>query len=312
MSAESEGQVVAQWPQVGLEVREHPLGLLVQQRGEGYVALNWRMSPEVHSFINEAISNGLGTVIRTEHPKSNNRARGVKYIAFSRTPYERWVAVLDQYSPANGRGDVEIRQFTVEQSYRFALDAAGVPYRQERGGGKNLYVDVQHYREALAAVAAQVDDVEDALGARDWMRVKDEIGFITEAVLETAILANWDSVPALAALELVGNQIDHMDIVARDCSTGALIVFELKRSLVGMEVLNQLRGYVEGAARRHANGKEVWGAILAREHTAELVEAIAKENYPIALFAFQEGSPVIQVETIASTWPAKRGDSFGV
>lgn len=296
--------LVGAWQEVDLRIVEHDRGLLVRQGEDEYLALNWRLTPELHRAIDEAIANGLVTVIRTNHPKPNNRRNGVKYIAFSRTPYERWVITFDQYSPSNGTGDGEIRQFTVEQSYRSVLEAAEIPYRQERGGGKNLYVPFEHVSAVLAATNERIDDVENALGARDWNRVKDEIGFITEAVLESAILANWKSIPAFADLELIGNQIDHMDILARHRPTGALVVFELKRSLAGLEVLDQLRGYLQGAAQLHGSGQEVWGAILAREFTTELVGTIDREPHPISLFRFRGTPGSIALEAVVSSLPS--------
>ena len=143
----------------------------------------------MRSFIDAAVASGFTTLIRSQHPQPNRRAKGVKYIGFSRTSHERWVAVLDQYSPAAGLQGETVRRFTVEQAYRSVLDLSGIPYAQERGGGRNLFVEFERHPDVFAAAAAHVEDVESGLGARDWNQVKDEIGFITEAVLETALLS---------------------------------------------------------------------------------------------------------------------------
>ena len=77
----------------------------------------------------------------------------------------------------------------MEQAYRAVLDSKGIPYTQERGGGRNLSVEFERHPNVFAAVAAHVEDVKFGLGARHWNQVKDENGFITEAVLETALLS---------------------------------------------------------------------------------------------------------------------------
>lgn len=308
MSAESSGssaRKLGDWPQAALEIFDHPLGLWVRQGRNGYLARDWRLTPQVLEFIDATIGAGIATVIRAEHPKPNNRIRGVAYIAFSRAPHERWIVTLDQYSPASGKRGGTVRQFTVEQAYRAILESAGVPYRQERGGGKNLYVDYEHHRRVLEVAALSAEDVESAIGARGWLRIKEEIGFVTEALLETAIIAGWGRIGAFAGLELVGNQIDHMDIVACDRGSGARVIFELKRTLAGVEVMEQLRRYVRLESQRHA-GIRVWGALLARDFTSELVRAVTVEqnaDFPVALLRFGGTQSQLVIEPIASTWP---------
>lgn len=186
--------LVGEWPRINLQIVEHERGLLVRQGEDEYLALKWRMTPALRLIIDGAIAHGLVATIRTNHPKPNNRARGVPYIAFSRTPYERWIVTFDPDSPPTGKGDGTIRQFTVEKSYRTTLERAHIPYRQEPRGGENLFVDVEHFPAVLQVASDAADDVENALGARDSNRVKDEIGFITEAVLESAVLASWNSI----------------------------------------------------------------------------------------------------------------------
>lgn len=227
----------------------------------------------------------------------------MRYIGFSRTPHERWVAVLDQYSPATGLQGGTVRRFTVEQAYRAVLDLSGIPYAQEGGGGRNLFVEFEHHPDVFAAAAAHVEDVESGLGARQWNQVKDEIGFITEAVLETALLSRWSMIKAFEDLDLLGNQVDRVDIVARHRRSGALVLMELKRGVAGGEVLSQLDRYVQGSAVVHRGQEPVWGAIIARQFTQELLGAVAVSSFPIALFTF-EGSPAtMAVERIASSWP---------
>jgi hypothetical protein len=257
-------------------------------------------------FIDAALVTGFATLIRSQHPQPNRRERGVRYIGFSRTPHERWVAVLDQYSPATGLRDGTVRQFTVEQAYRAVLDSNGIPYTQERSGGRNLFVEFDRHPDVFAAAAAHVEDVESGLGARHWIEVKDEIGFITEAVLETALISGWSTIKAFEDLDLLGNQVDRVDIVARHRRSGALVLMELKRGVAGGEVLDQLDRYVRGSAMAHRGREPVWGAIVARQFTEELVGAVAASCFPIALFSF-EGSPArMAVERIASSWPGAK------
>ena len=291
------------WPAVGLTIVDEPRGVWIQQHGSCYVALDWRLTDQVRAFIDAAVAAGFTTLIRSQHPQPNRRETGVKYIGFSRTPHERWVAVLDQYSPATGlRGGV-VRRFTVEQAYRAVLESRGIPYLQERGGGRNLYVEFERHPDVFTAASAHVEDVESGLGARHWNQVKDEIGFITEAVLETAMLSTWSTIEAFGNLDLVGNQLDRVDIVARHRRSGALVLMELKRGVAGGEVLAQLDRYVRSSAMTHRGHEPVWGAIIARQFTQELLGAVARSRFPIALFEF-DGSPgAMAVKRIASSWP---------
>lgn len=301
--AEDDAKQVGWWPAVDLKVFEAGSGLRIHQAGSRYLALDWRLTDQVRSFIDSALSAGFGTLIRSQQPQPNRRENGVRYIGFSRTPHERWVAVLDQYSPATGLRGGTIRKFTVEQAYRAVLDSHGIPYTQERGGGRNLFVEFERHPDVFAAAAAQVENVESGLGARHWNEVKDEIGFITEAVLETALMSRWSTIKAFEDLDLLGNQVDRVDIVARHRRSGALVLMELKRGVAGGEVLAQLDRYVRGSAMAHRGRDPVWGAIVARQFTEELVGAVAASCFPIALFSF-EGSPAtISVRRIGSSWP---------
>lgn len=297
------GNSSASWPVAGLQVVSEPRGLRIQQIASSYLALDWRLTDQVRGFIDAAVEAGFRTLIRSQHPQPNRRERGVRYIGFSRTPHERWVAVLDQYSPATGLQGGTVRRFTVEQAYRAVLDSKGIPYSQERGGGRNLFVEFERHPDVFAAAAAHVEDVESGLGARHWNQVKDEIGFITEAVLETALLSRWSTIKAFEDLDLLGNQVDRVDIVARHRRSGALVLMELKRGVAGGEVLAQLDRYVRGSAMALREREPVWGAIIARHFTQELVDVLATSSFPIALFAF-EGSPAMMVvRQVASSWP---------
>ena len=194
-------------------------------------------------------------------------------------------------------------QFAVEQAYWAVLDSKGIPYTQERGGGRNLFVVFERHREVFAAAAAHVEDVESGLGARHWNQIKDEVGFITEAVLETALISRWSIIKAFEDLDLLGDQVDSVDIVARHRRSGALVLIELKRGVAGGEVLGQLDRYVRGSAVAHRGSEPVWGAIVASDFTSEVLDALPTSSFPIALFSF-EGSPAtMAVKRVASSWP---------
>jgi len=294
---------VASWPEVGLTIFEDPRGLRIEQRADAYIALGWRLTRQVREFIDAAVRAGLSAVIRSEHPQPNRRERGVKYIGVSRTPHERWVAVLDQYSPATGLRGGGVRRFTVEQAYRAILESRGIPYAQETGGGRNLYVEFDRHPDVFAAAVASVDVVESGLGARHWNQVKEEIGFVTEAVLETALLSAWSTISEFNDLELIGNQVDRVDIVARHRPSRALVLVELKRGIAGREVVSQLDRYVQSHAREHRGHGPVWGAVVAREFTKDVIDAIGASSFPIALFEFAGSPGSLRIVQFASTWP---------
>lgn len=73
----------------GILIEEIEGGLLVQQRGEAYVARNWHLTPSVDQLIRTAIASGLDWMIRSDHPLRKARwpnGRGVVYLAFSASP----------------------------------------------------------------------------------------------------------------------------------------------------------------------------------------------------------------------------------
>jgi hypothetical protein len=291
------------WPAADLTISAADRGLLIEQAGARYLAVDWRVTDQVRAFIEAAVSFGFTTLIRSQHPQPNRREKGVRYIGVSRTPHERWVAVLDQYSPATGLRGGTVRRFTVEQAYRTVLGSHGIPYTQERGGGRNLYVEFERHRDVFAAAAAHVEAVESGLGARHWNQVKDEIGFITEAVLETALISRWSTIKAFDDLDLLGNQVDRVDLLARHRGSGALVLMELKRGVAGGEVLAQLDRYVRGSAMGYREREPVWGAVVARDFTPELLDGLAAASFPVALFTFAGSPATLAIDQVASSWP---------
>lgn len=135
-------------PAVDLVIEEKADYLIVRQGNEVYRATGWQLTDAVMAVIRTALQHGLTCLIRQRHPQVCNRNRGVKYLGFSRSPEERWVFVLDQYSKLKRLPGV-IRQVTFENRFSSVLlHLDGV--QTEMGGGRNLFVPFTEFENALA------------------------------------------------------------------------------------------------------------------------------------------------------------------
>jgi hypothetical protein len=300
---------VREWRDANLQVEEVNEGLMLTQGGDRYLARDWTLCADVIKTVDLAMGAQFPCVIRHRHPKPNKRlADGVQYIGFSRRPEERWVFVIDQYSTKTSPR-TEISQVTFEKHYRVVLENAGVEWRQENAGGNNIFVPFRHIQRALAAcVPNTVELVEEAIGTREWEARKAEIGLVTEALLETWMIQEWKSLPFGRRLNLVGSQVPangFIDILASDTETGALVVFELKRGIAGIEVVReQLKRYVESPQiAAMSTGGQVWGAVVARRFANDVLEFVEHSNFPIKLFTFSDAYRNLQLQEFTSKWP---------
>ena len=78
---------------------------------------------------------------------------------------------------------------------------------------------------------------------------------------------------------------------------------ELKRGVAGREALVQRGQYVRSHARAHRRGEPVWGAVVAREFTPDVIDTVGASSFPIALFAFAGSPRSLNVARVASSWP---------
>jgi hypothetical protein len=272
------------------------------------LARHWVLSKDLRFIIDQAIHAQMTCVIRHKHPQPNNREpRGVEYIGFSRWPAERWVFVLDQFSckPRNRRGN--IHRITFENHYSDVLQNHGVPFVRERGGGRNLFVNFENFEAAVRACSPYIEDVEVALGTREWENVKDEIGFVTEALLEAKLIEHWDKIDFGLPLRFLRSQFPangFVDIIAESPKKNTLAILELKRGRAGLETLKeQLSRYVySDAILKLRPGAKVIGAIIARDFAPPLLAAVKDNNFPVALFAYEGKPSEISLRLVDSTW----------
>jgi hypothetical protein len=246
----------------------------------------------------------LGCFIRHGHPKVSNRANGVHYLCASRSPDERWVVGIDQFSPKAAKPGVRIERLIVESHYRLALDEARLPWAWQSSSAKNIHVSFADLSKLVQAVVPWVEDIERGLGTRRWEQVKARIGFVTEAVLESWMVDTWDTLPFAPEISLVGNQIERVDIVGRVRSSGHPVLFELKRVPADLGTLAQLDRYIARHNVRQGPDRDpAWGAIVAPSFSTDLVAALATVDYPLALWRYreQDKTPGLQLE--AATWP---------
>lgn len=303
--------MILRWESIDLTISEVSDGLIITQCGESYLAKHWELSNEVISVIDKAIEHGLTCLIRHSHPKKNNRLpankRGVKYIGFSQFPEESWVFVLDRF-PVKRRTSNRIAptQVTFEKHYRGVLMSAGITIADESGGGQNSFVPIHELEPALEACGAKErEEVELAIGSRDWKRVAESIGFVREDMLERWMVEEWRTLPFGNQLILVRNQFPangYLDILAEDKKTKSEIIFELKRSTANRKVIeNQLTQYVEC---RRQNANVVWGAVVARNFSAEALAAAKEADFPLQLYRFHHVNGRFRLEKIWGDWRA--------
>lgn len=292
-------------PLVGLRVRELPEGLEIDQHGLTYLAKGWCLSADVVTFIDNCIASGVAQFLRHSHPKISNRGRGVDYICASRTSVERWICGIDQHSPKTKSASDRIARLIVENHYRLALDRGGISWHWQSANAKNIHVAFADVGAALAACVAFADFVETGLATSYWEQRKLEIGFVTEAILEHWMQCHWATLPFGGALRLIGTQIDRMDMLAAHDPTDREVVFELKRTPQGAEVMEQLDRYVAArrAKLRIVRPDALLGAVVAQSFSEDAIAAASARTYPTALFRFIESERNIQLAQVFSNWP---------
>jgi hypothetical protein len=296
-----------EFPEHGITLKEVPTGLSVSQHGESYIARNWHLDNYLVTLIDASIDAGFSCLIRTNHPRPNNRdSRGVEYLGFSRSPFERWAFVVDQYSCPNKKDRREIAKVTFEKSYRVALDRESIPWEPEPVGGQNLFVDFQHAIAAIHACASVVDLVEDTLGTREWQERQAAIGFINEYTLQSYLVKHWHELPFANHIEFLDREVPveggFVDILGRDRKTGRLVVIELKRGKPGAEVLDQVQRYVRSTKIRSlASGKQVAGLVIARNFFPSVFDALSTYDFAIGLFVFSESEGKIILRQVTRT-----------
>jgi hypothetical protein len=197
---------IVTWANENLSLAEVSEGLKITQNDHEYIATGFRLTQDVITFVNACIKNGLICAIRYSHPKPSNRASGVKYIAFSRRPSERFVCAIDQYSPKNRRSSDRLSRVIFEKHYRIALEGADIKWEWERSGGKNIFVPFQSIDAAICACVANAEAIEVSLGTRRWEATKAHIGFITESILEDWMVKNWKFIDFGIPLEFLGRK----------------------------------------------------------------------------------------------------------
>jgi hypothetical protein len=303
---------VRRWSATDLELEASADGIILRQNGSAYLAREWALTEQVDSFVEACVDAGLGCFIRHSHPKVSNRANGVHYLCASRAADERWVVGIDQYSPKARKTGDQIQRLIVENHYGFALQRAGLRIDWQSSSANNIHVPFSELAHLLTVLAPVVDDVEKNLGTKRWEEIKSRIGFVTEAVLESWMLATWDTLPFAHEISLVGNQINRVDIVGRT-RLGERVLFELKRKPADLATLAQISGYL---ARDDAGSvpaaRPAWGAIVAPAFTSDLVAMVATRPNPLALWRYVEHDGLVALVLEASSWPVRAHEALSV
>lgn len=294
---------IKKWPQVDLAIEECDKGLIIKQNNETCLARNWTLSPQIIDVIDSAIQAEFSCLIRYSHPSPNKRwPSGVEYIGFSRVPEERWIFVLDQYSTDSKKFRTHISQITFEKHYQVVLDNAGIQWKPERAGGKNVFIPFSQFHKALTVCNPKiVDSVESVIGSKEWEAKKAEIGLVTEAILESWMIKNWSLLPFGNSIKFLRNQFPadgFIDILAQDKKTNALVVIELKRGIVESEVISeQLTRYVNSSTiQTLSEMKGVRGIVVGRDFAESAFVAAKNAKFDVELFQFHDKLGKISLE----------------
>ena len=224
----------------------------------------------------------------------------MQYIGFSRTPNERWVFVLDQFSsPSRAKRD-RVTRLVFEKNYEGTLKKAQVRYDYQSINARNLFVDFDQLEYALQACAEEVEAVEIGLGSRDWELKKATIGFVTESTLESFLVANWTVIPELANIKYHQRQMraagGFLDIVCFTSDDQEVIIIELKRGKVGEGVVKQLDRYMGSEeVRKLAGGRTIRGIAISRDYYPSAYDAPAQSSFPVELWTFEGDSNKISL-----------------
>jgi hypothetical protein len=175
----------------GIEVEEVEGGLLVRQRGEAYVARNWRLTAPFERLIQTALESGLGCMIREDHPLRKARwpnERGVVYLAFSAAPDLQWSVAIDTFRA--GRGDYGHAVFNGKYHTQFV--EKGIPFVFEGRNKTSGHLVVA--RDTVIPTLKALSDFDHSVLALN-RTVHQGDGFTTEYVIQHSIIANWEQTP---------------------------------------------------------------------------------------------------------------------
>lgn len=277
----------------GIELQELEQGLLVRQHGDAYVAREWRLTPAVVELIETAITSGLTSMIRADHPRSNSRwpnPRGTVYLAFSTSPQVQWSVAIDSWRKRSG----DFGPAVFNGKYVSQFRAAGVPFvfeSRNRGAG-HLVVDRKAVFQTIRYLKA-FDHAALELGRS----ATPSIGFATEYDIQRSLLEAWDVSPFGPAYNVVQDEypIDggltsrRIDILARGRKTKDWLVIELKRAEASLDAICQLDGYLETLACKDGFSENPsLGALVAER----IPDHVRREAAARGIMAFE------------ATWPA--------
>lgn len=277
----------------GILIEEIEGGLLVQQRGEAYVARNWRLTPAVDQLIRTATASGLDWMIRSDHPLRKARwpnARGVVYLAFSASPDLQWSVAIDTFRPA--RGDFGHAVFN--EKYHTQFVARGIPFVFEGRNKTSGHLVVA--RDLVMPTLVDLANFNHSVLALNRTPHQGD-GFTTEYVIQHNILANWEQTPWARRYDLVQDEFPvdggltsrRIDILARDRSTGDWLIIELKRAEARPEAVEQVSEYLLALGKRDDFAHGRLDGILVAERIPPSVRSLAETE---GVAAYEIGWPM--------------------
>jgi len=277
----------------GIVVEDVDGGLLVQQRGEAYVARNWCLTPPVDQLIETALSCGLDCMIRDDHPRRNSRwpnTRGVVYLAFSQGPSMQWSLAIDTFRA--GGGDYGHAVFNGKYHEQFVAEAIPFTFEGRNKSSGHLVVERAQVIPTLKALSSFDHSVLVHNRA-----VHAGAGFSTEYVIQREILTNWDQTPWGARYDVVQDEFPvdggltsrRIDILARDRLTGDWLVIELKRAEAKPEAVMQVADYLLALGRQDKFAQGRLDGVVVAERIPSSVRTLSRSE---GIAAYEIGWPL--------------------
>ncbi len=297
-----------------LELQETCDGILVSQDGASYVARNWRLTEKVVEVVQWALNSGLYWLIQNGHPKESHRyphGNGGNYISFSPLQDNLWVFAIDEQSPSNSIDRTDVRRAVFQKKYRAVFDENGIRFKIESRNTKNLIVEQNNLREAIAVASSVARDIGTVGGSR---RITGSYkGFIDEAHLQGRLLKFWNDINFGCELDLLESEHRisngrRIDILACDRKSGALVVVELKQQSAKEVVINkQIIPYLEAVSlsvRLSAGDCPVWGCLIAEQIPERVRKLISDCSHPIVAFEARWDERGVLLKKVAGDWPS--------
>lgn len=270
----------------GISLEDVEDGLLIRQNDVGYVARNWKLTPQIEELVETAVSNGFGCMIRETHPRRDAHwpnPKGVVYIAFSPGPELHWSFVIDDQ--CHGR-DGGYRRAAFSGKYRNQFDAKSIPYELEKRNKQSGHFLIDGGR-VLPTIEALRKFDHSVLIHSNNRKFDTSDGFQTEYDIQHMVLTNWDQTPWASKYQILESEFRvensrtsrRIDVLARARVSHGIakdtLIIELKRGEANLAAVEQVASYARDLGRRDEFAHGRIDPVLVAERIPPNLHALA-------------------------------------